>query len=101
MATSDLVTGIFVALAVVRIIRIVAVDTITEPARIWVVNRLGAKSMLVELIYCPWCLGWWASIGLVLFAKLGGLISSWPAALVMIPACAYGAAIISMRAEKE
>lgn len=91
MATSDLITALVLVFAVARVIRLVAEDTITEPIRQRIYRRFGVPSLPVELIGCPWCLGWWISAAFVLFAKLGGLVSGWPAALVMIPAVAYGA----------
>lgn len=97
----DLITGLFLSLAVARGVRVVIVDTIAEPLRRFVVAKFGPSSKLVVLIYCPWCLSWWFSLAAAVFAALTGLVSSWPAALVMIPACSYGAAAISMQVERE
>lgn len=94
MATSDLITALVLVFAVARMIQLVAADTITEPFRQYVYKRFGVSSLLVELIGCPWCLGWWFSVALALSAKLGGLVSSWPATAIMIPAVAYGAVMV-------
>lgn len=41
--------------------RIFGLDTITEPARAWLIARddRPAVRWFTDLILCPWCLGWW------------------------------------------
>lgn len=63
-----------IGLASFRLYRIAGVDSITEPFH----GRLNASShpaaqWFSELVSCPWCIGFWASVGL---AALG-----WWAAL--------------------
>lgn len=44
-----------------RLWRLVSVDTITEPARDWVLVRLPAWAD--DMVTCPWCLGSWTAFG--------------------------------------
>ena len=58
---------VVLALAASRIARAVSVDEITAPARRrlgdWATRRHGgAGRMLDELVHCPVCTGWWASL---------------------------------------
>lgn len=45
--------------ATARLTRLVTLDTITAPIRAGMIRRLGPKSMWVEWIRCPWCVGLW------------------------------------------
>lgn len=68
----------FLALAVYRVWRIVAVDQITEPIRARIIFRdHPAWDWFVDLVTCPWCLGWWLSgvASLVYVAALD--LSAW------------------------
>jgi len=49
------VSLVLVTLASARITRLIVSDTITAPARAWVVGKLGADSRLVYLVHCSWC----------------------------------------------
>lgn len=64
-----------IGLAAFRIYRIAGVDSITEPFH----GRLNASRTRVgqwfsELVSCPWCMGWWAS---VVLAVLGWWVGSF------------------------
>ncbi len=52
---------VVVCLAAARLTRLVTEDTITEPLRVWASDR----PFLYELITCPWCIGFWISLGCV------------------------------------
>ncbi|HEX5029825.1 MAG TPA: DUF1360 domain-containing protein [Candidatus Eisenbacteria bacterium] len=66
---------VLLALASYRLWRLVGVDSITEPFRDWVTRvdeyhsgrPQNYREKLDELITCPWCLGFWVSIGWWLF----------------------------------
>lgn len=67
----------FLALAVYRVWRIVAVDQITEPIRARFIFRDGRVwQWIADLIECPWCLGFWLS-GVASVAYVGALGLSW------------------------
>src|SRR5690242_20889167 len=53
------------ALAAARITRLVTRDTITQPLRLWLINRSGVDSRLAELLSCDWCSGVWVSSAVV------------------------------------
>jgi len=60
-----LVWAVVIGLAAFRIYRIAGVDSITEPIH----GRLNASNHPVaqwvsELVGCPWCIGFWASVAL-------------------------------------
>lgn len=48
-------------LAAARITRIITRDSITQPLRTWLVNRLGIDSKWSELLQCDWCMGVWVA----------------------------------------
>ena len=52
---------LIVCLAAARLTRLVTDDTITEPLRVWASDR----RVLYELVTCPWCIGFWISLGCV------------------------------------
>lgn len=52
---------VLLALAVFRIFRLVSEDTILDRPRERVLRRLGEKGEL--FLVCPWCLGFWLSVG--------------------------------------
>lgn len=52
---------ILMALAAYRLFRLVALDTITEPAR----KRFKPDGKMGLFISCPWCAGAWISFGTV------------------------------------
>lgn len=78
-----------------RIVRLITTDTITEPARTWLVRRarrrLG-KSVAIG-IACPWCVGVWVSAALVLIVWLLGY--ELPLPLLWVPAVAGGQMVIN------
>jgi hypothetical protein len=68
----------FLALAVYRVWRIIAVDQITEPIRARFIFRDGRVwRWVADLIGCAFCLGWWLS-GVAAVAYVGALgLSGW------------------------
>lgn len=72
--------GVLLALAAYRVFRIVGYDTITQPVRERVTgykdsDELPAdveRAYLAKLVRCPWCLGWWISLGVWL------VYETWP-----------------------
>lgn len=53
----------FLALAVYRLWRIIAVDQITEPIRnLFIWNNTPLWNWITDLVTCPWCLGFHLSI---------------------------------------
>lgn len=56
------VTPLIDALAVYRLVRLVAQDTITQPARRALFRRLPSAKGLVT---CPWCMSVWVAAGVV------------------------------------
>jgi hypothetical protein len=100
MATSDLFTLIVATLATIRIVRAIAVDSITEPLRRWVVTRFGLGSRIDELVTCPWCLSWWVAWFAMTVAWLGGCVSSLGALLLLAPACAWLAPVAASLMER-
>lgn len=84
------------ALATARITRLVTRDTITTPARMWLINRAGVDARFSELITCDWCSGVWVSsavlgstwawgehrwlqviLSILAMAHVVGLLASW------------------------
>ena len=55
-------TLLVVALAAARTTRLITTDTITE----WLRVRLSDRPFWYELVTCPWCIGFWISLGWVL-----------------------------------
>lgn len=95
-----LLATLFCALATARITRLIVADTITEAARGALLRRFGPTSLVVTLVFCDWCVGWWASVGVVVVALAAGLWPSALAALLGIPATAYMSAGIIRAIEK-
>ena len=84
---------LFVAsiLAVYRLARLVAIDTITEPLR----NRLAsstssARKWLWDLATCPYCLGPWFAAALTVVLAAGPGV---PLPLLWWPAISGGASL--------
>lgn len=50
-------TLLLVVLASMRLWRLIALDELTQPTR----DRLPIRA--VDTIVCPWCSGWWVSLG--------------------------------------
>lgn len=76
-----LVWAVVIGLAAFRLYRIAGVDSITEPIH----GRLNASNHPVaqwvsELVGCPWCIGFWASVALTVAGALLGLYT-WPEAV--------------------
>jgi fatty acid desaturase len=76
------------ALAVARVTGLIVEDSITEPARDWIIERLDDRpatlgSFIAALIQCPWCAGMWVSL------LASPMVWFWGASPVMlIPAIA-------------
>jgi hypothetical protein len=55
------------ALAVARVTGLIVSDTITDPARDWLIGWLDDRpatlgSFIAGVIECPWCAGMWVSL---------------------------------------
>lgn len=55
------------ALAVTRLTGLVVSDSLTEPARDWIIEHLDDRpatlgQAIATLITCPWCAGMWISL---------------------------------------
>jgi hypothetical protein len=92
-----LVWALTIGLAAFRLYRIAGVDTITEPFH----GRLNASHHPVarwfsDLVSCPWCIGFWASVGLTAFGWWAGLYT-WqeaiPVALAASTVCGVTASV--------
>lgn len=92
-----LMWALVIGLAAFRLYRIAGVDSITEPIH----GRLNASRhrvgmWLSELVGCPWCIGFWASLGLTALGWWGGLFT-WteaiPVALAASTVCGLTASI--------
>lgn len=75
----SVLVGLFLT---VRVTRIVTTDQITEPPRLWLIDRLGPDNLLVYLVHCQWCMSIWvgagAAAGAVLLAEVpDGLNPVW------------------------
>lgn len=70
--TSFLVSALVGLFLTIRVTRVVTTDQISEPPRLWLINRLGPDHMLVYLVHCQWCVSVWvgaaAAAGAVLLA---------------------------------
>ena len=95
-----LVFTLFVAaLAVARLARLVADDTITVGFRRFVVKHNGPDGWFTKLVHCaPWCMSVWFSIlmPVVLFWH-----NQWVLAALLIPAGSMAAAILLNMASRE
>lgn len=59
-------------LAAFRLTRLWISDSLPPLPRLrrYLLRRLGTNP-LAELVDCPWCAGWWISLGVVLLASTG------------------------------
>lgn len=70
------------ALAVVRIERLISRDSFPPVAwlRDTLLDRLNRdrtrEHWLSDLVHCPWCLGWWVAVGVVV--AMSTLPHLWP-----------------------
>jgi hypothetical protein len=53
---------VIICLAAARLTRLVTEDIITEPLREWASIK---PAWVYDLITCPWCIGFWISLGCV------------------------------------
>ena len=66
--TRDPVAVAVLMLAAHRLTRLALLDSVPFGSlRNWLINR-KPDGRVAELLSCPWCLGWWASLGVVLAA---------------------------------
>lgn len=96
-----LVAFVVLVLATARLTRLICHDDITAPLRLAIDKTLGPTSWLSQLIWCPWCVGVWISLGTSSMAMQAwyswGEISpkfavlAW---LLLVPANAYAASLI-------
>lgn len=91
---------LLLSLAAARLTRLVNDDEITAPLRGWAVKRWGPSGWIPYMLHCPWCAGIWVSAALCLFAWLTGVGPTLPVALLLIPAVAYGGAIVRSTIEE-
>lgn len=73
MTTPDWWTFLLLALAAFRVFRLLAHDTILDPARErllglrgWSEGQMippGYRRRTAEFLICPWCLGFWLALG--------------------------------------
>lgn len=71
MTTPYLVAVLLLSLlAVARVTRILTIDKIMEPARMWVLQRNGREGMYTYGVHCPWCMSIW-------FGALAGALLWW------------------------
>ena len=63
-----------------RIWRMIALDTIFDRPRVAVLNK--SPQWFVDLVQCPWCLGWWLNVAfataMYVFADI-----SFPSAVIV------------------
>lgn len=76
-------------LSTARLTRALTTDRIGLPIRSFVVNRLGADSMLGYLLHCRWCSSMWISVPIALLVALLLCDGSDVAALTIPLALAY------------
>ena len=109
MRGSDLAGLVVLGLAAWRVTLLVTTDTITGRWRRWLLVRYPARTvplydvtgapvegsgrlkprLVVELVNCDWCVGWWIAAAVVLVGRVVGLIGlSWPACGVAVWAVA-------------
>jgi hypothetical protein len=91
---------VVLALGAARLTRLVVEDTITLPLRQAAVRRLGAESKVAYLLHCRWCTGLWVSTLLVGTSWATGVCDSPAVAVLLVPAVAYAAAIVTATIEE-
>jgi hypothetical protein len=67
--TREPLAAVLVALAAFRLTRLIQRDTILDGPRKAVMDRHYADR-IGELLNCPWCLGFWVSVAVVLAATV-------------------------------
>lgn len=91
---------IVLVLATARLTRIVSIDDITVPLRMWLGKRFGNTSPIYEMAICFWCSGWWIAAATTAYtmAVLTFLhqvpAAAWWAYPIVFPAVAYSASWI-------
>lgn len=78
-----LVWAVVIGLAAFRLYRIAGVDSITEPihGRL-LASRHPVAQWFSELVGCPWCIGFWASVALTALGAWADLYT-WHEAVVI------------------
>lgn len=80
---------VLLALAAYRLTRLVAVDTITQPARDWIEYRVGGLSHWYTLVTCPFCVGFWVSAAVAVAAAAAHIVPRhWEDQLLLVWALA-------------
>jgi hypothetical protein len=74
------------ALAVARLTRLLVMDSITRPARDWIVK--GGRPMLIEFSTCPWCVSPYLAAGVVVLQRLAPTICLYVTAVLAFSAVA-------------
>lgn len=96
---STAVLLLVLSLAQARLTWLVVDDEITKSVRLWTVRRWGEGGMIPYLLHCPWCSGLWISTLLCVFAWLTSLCSL-TVAVLLVPATAYGGALVRAMIEE-
>ena len=99
--TAFIITALLGTLAVARVTRIIALDKIALPFRMWVLHRNGREGWFTYLVHCPYCVGVWlaAPAGALLWFLTEGHtvlgITSWVGVPMYALAMSYGASMIA------
>ena len=97
---SNLALLLVLSLGSARLTRLINDDEIAHPIRNWAVRRWGPAGKIPYLLHCRWCAGLWVSTLLCGFAWATGVCRDPAVAALLIPATAYGAAIIRSMIEE-
>ena len=68
---------LILSLATFRVTRLLIEDFILEPLRDRTIHKLDPRNKFRELFECPWCLGFWLSIGAVVLFLLFPVVTIW------------------------
>lgn len=104
MSIPDWWTALLLALAAWRTFRLLSEDTILDRPRAWLLGYSGWKEGeslpptlregLSEFVTCPYCLGFWVSLG------WWGAWQAWPHATVVVAVPLAVSAVVGIIAEK-
>jgi hypothetical protein len=83
-------------LAASRATRLITTDDIAERPRDWLKARLAGHEKLLLLIECPWCIGFWVSLAVVLVTMQ---FTSVPLPGLHVLAVSLGVGLIAGRPE--
>jgi len=88
MSLELIVVALLAVGAAARLTRLVSMD-VFPPARKfreWTVNQFGEDHWIPELVFCPWCIGFWISATVGASAWMWGDTAAWqiPASLLAL-----------------